>query len=164
MSKSRQARTSLTPIQERCITALVSSRNHREAAQSANVPERTVTAWLALPYFQDALKAARLAVRNETYRFIEGKVAEAAQTIVDLMNSEETTDAIQFRAATELLDRVGLGKDSASESEAADANQNMMMIPSDIFQHMTTEEKDALQSLLKSAEERKEEKAKQAIA
>ena len=163
MSKSRQARTTLTPIQERCITALVSSRNHREAAQKADVPERTVTAWLALPYFQDAYKAARLAVRNETYRFIEGKVADAAQTIVDLMNSEETTDAIRFRAATELLDRVGLGKD-ATESEAADANQNMMMVPSDILQHMTTEEKNALQSLLQSAEERKTEKAKQGVA
>jgi uncharacterized protein YhjY with autotransporter beta-barrel domain len=95
----------LTPRQEKAIIGLLNEPSIRKAAITADVPERTLYAWLKTDQtFNDAYYAARReAMSQATARLQQGSTA-AVNIILTIMARETTPLPLRLSAAKAVLD------------------------------------------------------------
>lgn len=71
--------------------------------------------WLTDPYFVEALDHLKSSMVETGRRKLTGLIEEAVDTLSTIMRDEEATDASRVRAATAILDRVGLVRGTTVE-------------------------------------------------
>lgn len=92
----------LTSKQIRGITALLSSRTIGEAAQKADVSERTIHAWLTEADFRAELRSAE----NETIEFATRRLLSGQQQALDsleLLATKGRSESVRRQAANDWL-------------------------------------------------------------
>lgn len=97
----------LTTNQTRAIAALLSERNVRAAAKSANVGERTLWKWLDLDYFRAELTRQEGAIIDQATRGLLSMQGAAIAAFDKVLKDESTTaasEANKLRAAEGVLD------------------------------------------------------------
>ncbi len=94
---------------EAAIAALLSQRNHDEAAQMDGVSKRTLIRWLKLPEFQSAYREARRAAIFQANARLQQAASIAATTLIKLMVDASTPSAVRVRAADCILARGNQG-------------------------------------------------------
>ena len=94
---------------EAAIAALLSQRNHDEAAKMAGVSKRTLIRWLKLPEFQAGYREARRAAMFQANARLQQAANLAASTLVKLMLDASTPPAVRVRAADFILARGNQG-------------------------------------------------------
>jgi len=94
----------LKPKQRAAIEALLTERTKRAAAAKAKVSESQLYKWLSEPIFKSALLDAETQARNEIKRRILKRAETLADTIADIMESDEATPAVRLQAAARLGD------------------------------------------------------------
>lgn len=104
MQKYTEKTAYLKPKQLAAIDALLTERTKRAAATKAGVSERQLYKWLQDPLFKSALIEAEAAARNEIKRRIVKRAENLADTIADIMESEEASPAVRLSAAARLGD------------------------------------------------------------
>lgn len=104
MQKKMKNNAQLKPKQREAITALLTEKTKKAAASKAGISERQIYNWLKDPIFKSALIEAEAAARNEIKRRIIKRAENLADTIADIMESEEATPAVRLSAAARLGD------------------------------------------------------------
>jgi hypothetical protein len=94
---------------EAAIAALLTQRNHEEAAQSAGVSKRTLNRWLKTPVFQSAYLEARRAVMFQANARLQQASSAAVSTLVKVMVDPSTPASARVRAADCILARGNQG-------------------------------------------------------
>lgn len=116
-------RNVLSRKQETALIALAVGGSVAEAAQRANVSERTVTRWLGT----DAFRAEYRAQAQETSRQALTAVLTGQRRAVEVLlrGLDSDTDAVRVRAATRILE-LGLKlKDDDVEERLTDLEQKL---------------------------------------
>jgi hypothetical protein len=94
---------------EQAVVALLTARNHEEAARSLGVSLKTLQRWQKLPEFERAFREARL----KTFRQALGKLQQgsgpAVTTLLKLMLDPATPLAIKARCAYYVLEETRKG-------------------------------------------------------
>lgn len=93
----------LTPRQQRALSALLEAPTIRKAAETANIPERTLYAWLKNRQFDAAYRAAR----RESMRHATGKLQQASAAAVAVLCqllAPPNPAAIRLGAARSILE------------------------------------------------------------
>jgi len=104
MHESGQFNAHLKPKQRAAIEALLSERTKTNAALRAGVSKTQLYKWLQDPIFKSALIEAEAAARNEIKRRILKRAENLADTIADIMESDEASPAVRLQAAYKLGD------------------------------------------------------------
>lgn len=104
MQRNAQNTAQLKPKQRAALEALLTERTKRAAAAKAGVSERQLYTWLKDPIFKSALLDAETQARNEIKRRIIKRAESLADTIADIMESDEATPAVRLQAAARLGD------------------------------------------------------------
>jgi len=104
MQINAQNNAQLRPKQRAALEALLTERTKRAAAARAGVSERQLYTWLKDPVFKSALLDAETQARNEIKRRIIKRAESLADTIADIMESDEVTPAVRLQAAARLGD------------------------------------------------------------
>jgi len=104
MQKYTEKTAYLKPKQLAAIDALLTERTRKAAAAKAGVSERQLYKWLQDPLFKSALIEAEAAARSEIKRRIVKRAENLADTIADIMESEEASPAVRLSAAARLGD------------------------------------------------------------
>lgn len=121
---------SLKPKQSIAAWALASGDTQRVAAEKAKVTERTVSTWIQLPAFRDAVRNG-----NETFlSFVEPAESagrhrvgtftpEAADKLIEMIRADDTDDTNRLRGIFRVLDAASIGaaKGSTQVNVAIDA-------------------------------------------
>lgn len=94
---------------EAAITALLSQRNHEEAARAAGVSKRTLNRWQKMPEFQSAYLEARRAAMFEANARLQQASSAAVSTLVKVMVDPSTPASARVRAADCILARGNQG-------------------------------------------------------
>jgi membrane-bound ClpP family serine protease len=94
---------------EAAIAALLSQRNHEEAARAADVSKRTLNRWLKLPEFQSAYLEARRAVMFQANARLQQASSAAVSALLKVMVDPSTPASARVRAADCILARGNLG-------------------------------------------------------
>jgi len=94
----------LSRKQTRAVAALLSTQTIAQAAEQCKVSERTLYRWLAECAFQQALKAAHLAVLDNVVRRLLAGSAQALDTLFELLQAE--SESVRLRAAVALLEQL----------------------------------------------------------
>jgi hypothetical protein len=94
---------------EAAIAALLSQRNHEEAAVAAGVSKRTLNRWLKLPVFQSAYLQARRAAMVQANARLQQAASAAVSTLLKVMVDASTPAAVRVRAADSILARGNQG-------------------------------------------------------
>jgi len=92
----------LTAIQVRVLTVLLDCRTITGAAEKAGVSRSTVYRWFEIPSFRAELSRAKRAIFNEALDLINANALKAAQKLIDMLDSRDTTARRQ--AATTILE------------------------------------------------------------
>ena len=92
---------SITPVQERAITALLSCRTLEDAAREARVAPATLRRWRLVPAFAAAYQAARLALLESATNALRSATSEAVDAL--LRNLTCGKPAAEIRAAEIIL-------------------------------------------------------------
>jgi len=104
--KPEAAEVCLTPQQATALPLLASGALKKDAAEAAGVCAQTVSAWLHQPHFTAALQAQRKQLAGLASERLSKLVGTAATVLEKLL--ESGSEAVQFRTATYVLDRVAL--------------------------------------------------------
>jgi hypothetical protein len=94
---------------EAAIAALLSQRNHEEAARAAGVSKRTLNRWLKMPEFQSAYLEARRATMFQANARLQQAASAAVSTLVKVMVDPSTPASARVRAADCILERGNQG-------------------------------------------------------
>ena len=94
---------------EAAIAALLSQRNHEEAAHAAGVSKRTLNRWLKMPAFQSAYLAARRAAMFQANARLQQASSAAVSALVKVMIDPSTPASARVRAADCILVRGNQG-------------------------------------------------------
>jgi hypothetical protein len=94
---------------EAAIAALLSQRNHEEAARAAGVSKRTLNRWLKMPEFQSAYLEARRAAMFQANARLQQASSAAVSTLVKVMVDPTTPASARVRAADCILGRGNQG-------------------------------------------------------
>jgi hypothetical protein len=97
----------LSPSQKRAISALLTARNVRAAAQTAKVSERSLTRWLADPAFQSALHQAEGDALGETVRRLAYVAGLAVDALEKVLSNELAPATVKVQAASTVLGKLG---------------------------------------------------------
>jgi hypothetical protein len=84
---------------EAAIKALLSERNHAEAARVAGIDPSTLTRWLRLPEFLEEYRRARWEVVEQAYARAQQNTGAATSVLLKLMADPATPAAGRIRAA-----------------------------------------------------------------
>ena len=84
---------------EQAIAALLSQRNHEEAARVAGIGVATLLRWQKLPEFQAAYREARRAAFGQSIARLQQGTAAAATTLLKTMIDTNTPASVKVRAA-----------------------------------------------------------------
>lgn len=96
---------SLTPSQQRAISALLEARDVRSAAASAGVSARSVYRWMGEPAFQQALQQAQRMLLEGVLRRLT-RISEMAVDVLERGMSPAEPLPQQLRAADIALSRM----------------------------------------------------------
>lgn len=94
----------LTKGQRRAIEALLNTKSVREAAELAELGERTVFRYLGDPFFRQQLSAAEGDLIDQATRRLLALQGAALDTFEGVLASEEASDTVRLRAAQSVLD------------------------------------------------------------
>ena len=94
---------------EAAIAALLSQRNHEEAAQVAGVSKSSLNRWLKMPEFQSAYLEARRAAMFQANARLQQASSAAVSTLVKVMVDPSTPASARVRAADCILARGNQG-------------------------------------------------------
>src|ERR1035437_7697854 len=94
---------------EAAITALLSQRNHEEAARAAGVSKRTLNRWLKMPEFQSAYLEARRAAMFQANARLQQASSAAVSALLKVMVDPSTPASARVRAAECVLTRGNQG-------------------------------------------------------
>jgi ribosomal protein S11 len=89
---------------EQAIAALLSQPSIARAAKKSGIGEKTLFRWLQLDEFRQAYKNARRQVVDQTIAQIQSVLAEAVQTLLNVMSDVTTPASAKVSAARALLD------------------------------------------------------------
>lgn len=93
----------LSAPQKRAIAALLTERTTRDAAQTAQVAERTLWRWLADPEFRAELTRREGALIDQATRSLLTMQGAALEAFDSVLNSDAAKDADKLRAAEGVL-------------------------------------------------------------
>ena len=111
----------LSPKQTAAIAALMVSRNFREAAKKAEVPERTLYRWVKRDDFRAALHDAEAELLGATTRVLLTGTHAAVGVMATIMADDKTVPpGVRLRAATSWLDQARSWYETESLEERLD--------------------------------------------
>src|SRR6266566_5086362 len=84
---------------EQAIVALLSQRNHEEAARVAGIGVATLLRWQKLPEFQTAYRPARRDAFGQSIARLQQGTSAAATTLLKTMIDSNTPASVKVRAA-----------------------------------------------------------------
>jgi hypothetical protein len=84
---------------EQAIAALLSQRNHEEAARVAGIGVATLLRWQKLPEFQAAYRQARREAFGQSIARLQQGTSAAATTLLKTMIDSNTPASVKVRAA-----------------------------------------------------------------
>ena len=88
---------------EALIAALLSQRNHEEAAHAAGISKRTLARWLKMPAFQSAYLEARRAMMVQANARLQQAAGLAVSVLVKVAVDPSTPASARVRAADCIL-------------------------------------------------------------
>src|ERR1700681_904596 len=84
---------------EAAVAALLTHRNHEEAARAVGIGTATLLRWQKEPEFQQAYGAARRAAHGQSVARLQQGTAAAATTLLKTMIDTNTPASVKVRAA-----------------------------------------------------------------
>jgi hypothetical protein len=89
---------------EAAIAALLTEKNHVEAARVIGIDLKTLKRWIRLPEFIEEWRRARWAVVEQAYARAQQNTGAATSVLLKLMADPVTPPASRIRAALGILD------------------------------------------------------------
>ena len=106
---------------EAAIAALLSQRNHDEAARTAGVSKRTLIRWLKAPEFQSAYLEARRAAMFQANARLQQASSAAVSALIKVMVDPSSPASARVRAADCILARGNQGLENEDAIVRLDA-------------------------------------------
>lgn len=97
------AASTLTPVQEQGIVALLNEPTIRKAAESVGVSERTMHRWFEDPAFEREFQARRRESYKQALGLVHKAVPLAVATLIGVAQDKTAPHAAKVSAATALL-------------------------------------------------------------
>lgn len=97
------ANGSLSPHQTRAITALLAGHTIAEAADYAQVSERTLYRYLSEDDFKAELRAAQDQAIEAAVSALSGAARDAALTLIEIHKDQDVNPAVRVQAARAVL-------------------------------------------------------------
>lgn len=94
----------MTPSEERALSALITSKSKKEAAQKAGITERTMRRYFENPEFCKRYREAFAQVVQDATRQAQQLLAPALSTLESVMADEDIPAAARVNAAKIALD------------------------------------------------------------
>lgn len=94
----------MTPSEERALSALITSKNKKEAAQKARITERTLRRYFESPEFCKRYREAFAQVVQDATRQAQQLLAPALSTLESVMADEDIPTVARVNAAKIALD------------------------------------------------------------
>jgi hypothetical protein len=88
---------------EEAVAALLTQRNHEEAARAVGIGTATLLRWQKEPEFQQAYRAARRAAHGQSIARLQQGTSAAATTLLKTMIDPNTPASVKVRAADSVL-------------------------------------------------------------
>src|SRR5256885_1598377 len=85
------------------VTALLTQRNHEEAARSVGIGTATLLRWQKEPEFQQAFRAARRAAHGQAIARLQQATSAAVSTLLKVMVDANTPASTKVRSADSVL-------------------------------------------------------------
>ncbi len=101
---AEDSKQKLTPGQKRAIEALLNTKSVREAAEAAELGERTIFRYLGDPFFRQQLSSAEGDLIDQATRRLLALQGAALDTFEGVLASEEASASVKLRAAQSVLD------------------------------------------------------------
>lgn len=100
------ATSSLTPKQEKALSALLTEPTILAAAKKVGVGERTLHTWLGEPAFTEAYRAARRAALGQAIARLQQVSSKAVDALLEVIDTEFTPSppAVRVSAASKILE------------------------------------------------------------
>jgi hypothetical protein len=92
---------------EEAVAALLSQKNHEEAARVVGIGIATLLRWQKLPEFQAAYRQARRDAFGQATARLQQASGAAVSTLLKVMVDQNTPASTKVRAADCVLDRAG---------------------------------------------------------
>ena len=89
---------------EEAVAALLTQRNHEEAARAVGIGTATLLRWQKEPEFQKAYRAARRAAHAQSIARLQQATSAAVSTLLKVMVDASTPASTKVRAADSVLD------------------------------------------------------------
>ena len=89
---------------EAAVAALLTQRNHEEAARVAGIGTQTLIRWQKLPEFQAAYREARRAAVSQANARLQQASSTAVSVLVKIMVDSDSPASARVRAADRVLD------------------------------------------------------------
>jgi hypothetical protein len=89
---------------EEAVAALLTQRNHEEAARAVGIGTATLLRWQKEPEFQQAFRAARRAAHGQSIARLQQATSAAVSTLLKVMVDANTPASTKVRAADSVLD------------------------------------------------------------
>jgi hypothetical protein len=94
---------------EQAVIALLTARNHEEAAQSVGISLKTLQRWQKEPEFERALRNARMAAFRQSMARLQQASVPAVTTLLKLMVDAGSPSTVKARCAYYILDQTRKG-------------------------------------------------------
>ena len=89
---------------EATVAALLTQRNHEEAARSVGISVATRMRWQRKPEFQKAYREGRRAVHSQAIARLQQASGAAVSTLLKVMLDPNTPASVKVRASDSVLD------------------------------------------------------------
>jgi hypothetical protein len=96
--------TKFTGKMEAAVAALLTQRNHEEAARSVGISPATLLRWQKKPEFQKAYRDARWAVHHQAIARLQQATGAAVSTLLKVMLDPSTPASVKVRASDSVLE------------------------------------------------------------
>jgi hypothetical protein len=88
---------------EEAVAALITQRNHEEAAKAVGIGTATLLRWQKQPEFQHAYRIARRAAHTQAIARLQQAASAAVSTLLKVMVDANTPASTKVRAADSVL-------------------------------------------------------------
>src|SRR5579872_4486343 len=103
---------------EEAVAALLTNRNHEEAARAVGIGTATLLRWQKEPEFQQAYRAARRAAHGQSIARLQQATSAAVSTLLKVMVDANTPASTKVRAADSVLNHVGSVTNAVSSARS----------------------------------------------
>jgi hypothetical protein len=94
---------------EQAVAALLTARNHEEAAKSIGISAKTLQRWQKLPEFEQAFREARMAAFRQSMAKLQQASVPAVTTLLKILVDPAAPLAVKARCANYILDQTRKG-------------------------------------------------------